>query len=131
MQVPQEVVAAARAVYGTHLPGRRLLSRVDADPDTDEGEGQARTLEYAGEGLAVRVDVEPRDDGLAYLTVHLDPPLAAEVELQHPRPALAMVTRGEPPFRLVGVPLGLTRVLVTAGSLTAAPRHWQTSWTRL
>lgn len=130
MQVPQEVVAAARAVYGTHLPGRRLLTRVDGDGMEDD-EGQARTLEYVGEGLTVQVEVEPRDDGLAHLTVHLDPPLTAEVELQHPRPTLAMVTRGEPPFRLAGAPLGLARVLITAGSLTSEPRHWQTAWTRL
>ncbi len=128
MQVPEEVVAAARAVYATHLPGRALLPLVNGNGDGRQG--QPRTLIYAGDDLSVRLDVEPRDDGLLHLTVQLNPPLEAEVELQHPQLTLTLVARGKPPLHLAMVPAGLAR-LVIAGTGSAGARHWQTTWTRL
>lgn len=127
MQVPDEVRDAARAAFRTHVPGRALLAQVDG---ADEAlEGQARTLCFTDVGLTVAVDVEPGGDGLMHLTVELKPPSLAEVEVQHPDPALTLVARGPSPLRVAAVPGGLTRLVVT--TLDAQPRQWHTSWVRL
>lgn len=126
MQVPEEVRAAARAAYRTHVPGRTLLVQLG---NGDAAEGTPRCLRFSDGDLTVDVDVVPGEDDLVHLTVRLSPAVQAEVEVQHPDPSLTLVARGPSPLKLAAVPGGLTRLVVTA--LDGSPRRWHTAWTRL
>lgn len=125
--VPEDVVAAAKAAYGTRAPGE--LATLLADSLVDDGAPASdHQLRFEHQLVHIDVHVSASRSG-AVLTGEVNPPMANRIELQLEGAELSF---GEElaggTFHFHQIPHGLTR-LALAGS-GATPRI-HTDWFRV
>jgi hypothetical protein len=133
-EVPQDVVATAKAAFDARRPGTRVLDLVwDSRFDSlrrFEDRRYERQLRFGSPGCEVRIGVI-RNGALLELEVDVSPAEELEMELKHISPELRLVMRGRLPVRFMAVRPGLVTLSLSGLADDSEFPTSQTAWVRL